>query len=83
MNQRRLESIIKSHYKELEKGDTFELLYDGESIAKYEFTEWSIDAKTPIDWLRGCLVFCVLLEGRDINRVSLRFQKKSSVCHSK
>lgn len=76
MNQKLLESKIRRLSKNLEKGDTFELLYDGESIAKYEFTEWSIDAKTPIDWLRGCLVFCVLLEGRDINRVSLRFQKK-------
>lgn len=76
MNQKLLESKIRRLSKNLGKGDTFELLYDGESIAKYEFTEWSIDAKTPIDWLRGCLVFCVLLEGRDINRVSLRFQKK-------
>lgn len=76
MNQKQLETKIKRLSKNLEKGDTFELLYDGESIAKYEFVEWSIDAKTPIDWLRGCLVFEVSLRGRDINKVSLNFSKK-------
>lgn len=76
MNKKQLESKIRRLSKNLEKGDTFELLYDGESIAKYEFVEWSIDAKAPIDWLRECLTFEVSLRGRDINNVSLNFYKK-------
>lgn len=76
MDKKQLESKIRKLSKNLEKGDTFELFYDGESIAKYEFVEWSIDAKAPIDWLRGCLTFEVSLRGRDINKVSLNFSKK-------
>ena len=76
MNKKQLESKIRKLSKNLEKGDTFELFYDGESIAKYEFVEWSIDAKTPIGWLRECLTFGVSLRGRNINKVSLNFSKK-------
>ena len=76
MNQKQLEAKIKRLSKDLKKGDSFELMYDGQCIASYEFTEWSIDSKTPLDWLRGCLIFCVSLKGRDIDKVRLNFSKK-------
>lgn len=76
MNQKQLESKIKRLSKNLKKGDSFELLYDGRSIGTYEFTEWTIDSKTPLDWLRGCIVFGVILKDRDIEKVQLKYSKK-------
>jgi hypothetical protein len=50
-------------------------MYDGQSIANYEFTEWTIDSKTPEQWPRGCLVFEIDLKGRDINKVELKYNQ--------
>ena len=59
----------------IKSGESINLIYDGEVIAKYEFTEWSIDSKTPLEWLRLCLCFDINLKGRDINKVSLKYNK--------
>ena len=72
---KKLEQEIKKIDKKLKRGDRIELLYDGEEIARYDFTERSIDCKTPLQWLRGCFVFEIDLEGRDINKVTLRHSK--------
>lgn len=74
--QKKLEKQIKKIEKTIKRGDCIDLMYDGDSIARYEFTEWSIDSKTPIMWLRGCLAFEVSLKGRDINKVSIKFTTK-------
>lgn len=72
---KKLEKEIRKIDKQLKCGDSIELMYDGESIAKYEFTERSIDCKTPLQWLRGCLCFEISLKGRDINKVTLKYNK--------
>lgn len=59
----------------IKSGESINLIYDGEVIAKYEFTEWSIDCKTPLEWLRLCLCFDINLKGRDINKVTLKYNK--------
>ena len=74
--QKKLEKQIKKIEKTIKRGDCIDLMYDGDSIARYEFTEWSIDSKTPIMWLRSCLVFEVSLKGRDVNKVSIKFTTK-------
>lgn len=74
--KKKLEQQIKRIDKKLECGDSIELLYDGEEIARYDFTERSIDCKTPLHWLRGCFCFEIDLKGRDINKVSLKLNKK-------
>lgn len=74
--QKKLEKQIKKIEKTIKSGDCIDLMYDGDSIARYEFTEWSIDSKTPIMWLRSCLAFEVSLKGRDINKVSIKFTTK-------
>ena len=69
----KLERQIKKIEKVIERGDRIDLMYEGESIAEYDFTEWSIDSKTPYHWLIGCLCFEVRLKGRDINKVEIKF----------
>ena len=56
--------------KTLRKGDRIDLLYGNDSIAHYDFIERSIDCKTPLQWLRSCLVFDIALKKRDIDKVS-------------
>ena len=68
---------IKQIEETIKRGESIDLMYDGQSIAKYEFVEWSIDCKTPERWLRGCLVFEIDLKGRDINKVELRYNRIS------
>lgn len=75
MTKRQLENQIRRFSAEIKKGDTINMIYDGEIIANYQFEEWSIDSKTPYDWLIGCLVFVVQLKGRDINKICLEFIK--------
>lgn len=78
MANRKLEKQVKEFSKDIEKGDAIELLYEGESIARYDFTEWSIDSKTPLDWLRGALCFEISLKGRDESKATLHFTKCSN-----
>lgn len=66
---------IKQIEETIKRGESIDLMYDGQSIAKYEFVEWSIDCKTPEQWLRGCLVFEIGLKGRDINKVELKYNQ--------
>jgi hypothetical protein len=73
--QKKLEKEIKKIDKQLKCGDSIELMYDGESIERYDFVERSIDCKTPLQWLRGCLVFEISFRGRDINKVTLKYNK--------
>jgi hypothetical protein len=74
--QKKLERQINKIAKTIKCGESINLIYDGEVIAKYEFTEWSIDSKTPLQWLRGCLVFEISLKKRDINKVTLNYIKQ-------
>lgn len=71
----KLEKQVKKIGKTIKRGETIDLIYDGDKIAQYEFTEWSIDSKTPREWLRLCLCFDINLQHRDINKVSLRYNK--------
>ena len=75
MTKRQLENQVRRFSTEIKKGDTINMIYDGEIIANYQFDEWSIDSKTPYDWLIGCLIFQVQLKGRDTKKVSLEFIK--------
>lgn len=75
MSQKQLENRINRLSKNLKKGDSFELLYNGRCIATYTFTEWSADAKTPIDWLRECIAFLITLKDRNINNCSILYSK--------
>jgi len=72
---KKLEKEINKIAKTIKCGESINLIYDGEVIAKYEFTEWSIDSKTPLQWLRLCLCFDINLKRRDINKVSLKYNK--------
>ena len=75
MTKRQLENQVRRFSTEIKKGDTINMIYDGEIIADYQFNEWSIDSKTPYDWLIGCLIFQIQLKGRDTKKVSLEFIK--------
>ena len=74
--KKKLERQIKKIEKSIKKGDRINLMYDGEIIEHYDFTEWSADAKTPLDWLRGCFCFEISLKGRDINKVEIEYLPK-------
>ena len=74
-----LEKEIKKFSKNIKMGDKIELMYDGESIAEYVFVEWSLDSKTPLDWLRGCMCFDVALKNRDESKLSLKFSKAKDI----
>lgn len=76
MNQKQLENKIIRLSRNIKKGDSFELLYNGSCIANYEFEDWAFDSKTPLEWLRGCIVFLVTLQNRDIEKVQLIYSKK-------
>jgi hypothetical protein len=76
--QKKLEQEIRKIDKKLKCGDSIELMYDGESVAKYDFVERSIDSKTPLQWLRGCLCFEISLKCRDINKVALKYNKSTN-----
>ena len=71
---KKLEKEINKIDKQLKCGDSIELMCDGESVAKYDFVERSIDCKTPLQWLRASL-FEISLKGRDINKVTLKYNK--------
>jgi len=71
--QKTLEKEIKKIDKKLKRGDRINLMYEGNSIAQYDFTERTIDSKTPLQWLRICLCFDISLKGRDINKVELKY----------
>ena len=75
MKQKELEKQVRKFSKNIKAGDKIIMKYKGETIATYEFIEWSIDSKSPIDWLRGCLIFQISLKARDINKVELDFVK--------
>ena len=79
MATRELERQINKFSKTIKMGDKIDLMYEGESIAEYVFTEWSIDSKTPIDWFRGCMVFAVALKNRDKEKLSLKFGKVENI----
>lgn len=71
--QKALEKEIKKIDKKLKRGDRINLMYEGNSIAQYDFTERTIDSKTPLQWLRICLCFDIILKRRDINKVELKY----------
>jgi hypothetical protein len=73
--EKKLIRQIRRIEKSIQCGESIDLMYDGQSIANYEFTEWTIDSKTPEQWLRGCLVFEIGLKGRDINKVELKYNQ--------
>ena len=72
MNRKQLENRIKKFQKTMQKGDSAELRYEGETLGRYDFDgELTIDSKTPLQWLRQCLCFDVEFRGRDIEKVEL------------
>ena len=75
----KLEREIRKFSENIKMGDKIDLMYEGESIADYVFIEWSIDAKTPLDWFRGCMCFEVALKNRDESKVSLKFSKVENI----
>lgn len=73
--KKELEAEIKKINKVIKGGDKVDLLYDGKTIATYEFFERSIDSKSLLQWLRGCFVFEVSLKGRDMSKLSISYEK--------
>ena len=71
--EKKLEKKIKKIERKIEKGDVLEFIYDGNTISSYEFTEWALDAKTPLQWFRLCMCFEVKLNGLDANKVTIKF----------
>lgn len=65
---------VKKISKNIKKGDAIVLLCESHEIARYEFDEWSIDSKTPEDWITGCIVFEVKYANRDINKCKIKFE---------
>ena len=75
--EKKLIRQIRKISKTIQCGESIDLMYDGESVARYDFVEWSIDSKTPEQWLRGCICFEIDLKGRDISKVELRYNRLS------
>ena len=73
---KKLEKKIEKIEKKIKYGDVLEFLYDGGFIGSYMFTEWSIDSKTPLQWFRGCMCFEVTMKGRDMDKVTVKFNGK-------
>ena len=70
---------IKQIEKFIKRGESIDLIYDGEVLpnCRYDFVEWTINCKTPEQWLRGCICFEISLKGLDINKVELRYNRLS------
>ena len=70
-----LEKLVKQVKAIDKKHDKYKLLmkYDGETIAEYDMTngERTIDTKTPEEWIRGNMVFMIILCGKDESKVSI------------
>ena len=79
MTQKTLEQKVRKFEKTIERGDSIELQYEGETIERYDFFEYSLDSKTPVDWLRGALCFEVMMKDRDIDKVTLKFNKTQNI----
>lgn len=75
MDKHTLEKKVKNFSKTIAKGDVIKLTHKGQEIARYEFIEYSIDSKTPIDWLRGCFIFEIGLKGRNFEDIDIEFVK--------
>lgn len=75
MARKDLETKIRKFSKDIKMGDKIILMYGEKEIADYVFIEWSIDAKTPLDWLRECMCFEIAMKGLDESKVSLKFGK--------
>lgn len=73
--KQKLERQLKNALRKINSGDSFQLMYEGEEIARYDYDGWSPDCKTPIQWLRLCFVFEIDLRGRDLSKVELVFTK--------
>ena len=76
--QKKLEQKVKRIDKELKCGDSIDFIYDGEVIneCRYKFFERSIDSKTPLQWLRSCILAEISFKkGRDISKVTLKHNK--------
>lgn len=73
--EKKLIRQIRRISKTIKRGESIDLMYDGQSIANYDFVEWSIDCKTPEQWLRGCICFEISLKGLDISKVELRYNQ--------
>lgn len=61
----------------IKMGDKLFFNYMGEIVAEYQFVEWSGDAKSPMDWFRGCLFFEVTMNGGDVTKVHIGFKKNT------
>ena len=70
-----LEKLVKQVKAIDKKHDKYKLLmkYDGETIAEYDMTngERTFDVKTPEQWIRECMVFMIILGGKDESKVSI------------
>ena len=58
-------------------GDKIFFNYDGKQVAEYQFVEWSMDAKSPMDWFKGCVCFEVTIKGLDPTKVEITFEKNT------
>ena len=70
--KKQLEKEVRAFSNKCQIGDTISMYYDGDCVATYTFTERTLDSKTPLHWLRGCLCFEISFKDRDINKVELR-----------
>ena len=61
----------------IQMGDKIFFNYDGKQVAEYQFVEWSMDAKSPMDWFNGCVCFEVTIKGLDPTKVEITFEKNT------
>lgn len=68
---------IETIEDEIKMGDELFFKYDGNVVAEYQFIEWSADAKSPMDWFRGCMCFEVTLKCGDVTKVEVDYKKNT------
>jgi hypothetical protein len=61
----------------IKMGDKLFFNYDGKQVAEYQFVEWSMDSKSPMDWFKGCVCFEVTMKGLDPTKVDIAFEKNT------
>ena len=72
MTKKKLISEVKAWGKTTAIGDVLQLEYEGQILGEYKVIDyWTIDSKTPEQWIRGCIAFDIELKGRDIEKCTL------------
>ena len=68
-------SLVRAVEATIKAGDKLFFLYDGKRVAEYLFIEWSMDSKSPSDWLMGCFTWEIFLNGLNAEKVTLELER--------